>query len=985
MLRFPRAGAHPGWRFSPLLALVTAVLLLGAEASGLRAQATSAAALSGQVLDGFEDPVVNALVTLLREGSDGDVGRELSTDRQGRFTVSGLRPGRYQVRVEALGFHPRLLRGLTLRPRSHPVIGVRLREATPPVTVVDTAWATVGGGESGQWLDELEFGAPAPSRQLTEALEVVSTLDAGGGSLGLPSGFTTYQVQGVPFRGAALAPGLQSAPAALSTGSAGLVRVAPLDPSHGFGFGAGGVVEIFNASLAAGESELFAAYSWDDLWTGRFDIGEGLTPTSLWASGRTAFDLVPDSARVTVGADVHHVEVPRQALFPGGSRFQGPGLQDFETVSAFALVDWDLGGGHLVDLGVRVGSRPDAPSVAPLAYPGRESALEAQDVVVGGGLLTRVGARTSLALRAGFTRSERSGAEDWPLDAASPFLFDARSGRQGGVAPLAGDEVTRRGLFGSAALLHDVGAHRLEGGFEVLRTTHEIAPGADAGLFAGAGDPFAQGWLGWGTRLVNLGAEADFSVTDFAAFFRDTWRPAPGIELRVGGRWHSESLPVDDLTPDPTWEAVSGLTTPIPDDRADRLTGHVGLDWAPGGDSPVRISANAGATVDEVDPWILAEAISLDGSVERERVRSGTGGFAAFPDFPEAGAQSRSATALTLLPAEVDLPVTGFAALTVSADVQGWTVGASGVFRRTENLFRRTDLNRVDAPLGTTEGGLPVWGTPVQVGALVVEDPGSSRRFEGFDHVWALVQDGWSEYRGVTLFTERRATSGPRIAAWYTYSEATDNLPGLGSGRPELAMEHRLDGRDTDWSDGTSDLEVPHRVGVSAALPVPVFEGAWLRGRFRYESGRPFTPGVRDGVDLDADGVPGNEPVWIAADGLDGLPARWDCVREQRGGFVERNSCTLPDVPYLDIGVSLGLVRLGGGVVSLQVDALNVLQAFDTTVDPALFLVNPSGSLRPDGSALSPDLSLNPRLGGEIFDTRDGRMIRLGLRWGGGR
>jgi hypothetical protein len=137
-------------------------------------------------------------------------------------------------------------------------------------------------------------------------------------------------------------------------------------------------------------------------------------------------------------------------------------------------------------------------------------------------------------------------------------------------------------------------------------------------------------------------------------------------------------------------------------------------------------------------------------------------------------------------------------------------------------------------------------------------------------------------------------------------------------------------------------------------------------------------------VDLNADGIAGNDPVWIPSGGLEGLPSDWDCALDRRGAYIERNACRLPWVPYLDVGLSLGLVEFGGGTLSLEVDGFNLLEAFDTRTDEALFLVETSG-LQVDGSTLSPTLRVNPDLGRELYDTREGRMLRLGIRWGGGR
>lgn len=933
-------------------------------------------------MDGFEDPVSGAIVTLWVEGTFA--GRETLSDRRGLFAFDGIAPGRYDIRVETLGFHPRVVRGFTIRPGTRETVFVEIREGTPPITVVDTVPAGVGGPEARRWLQALELGPPSSSGELTEALTLATTMDRRMGSLGLPSGYTTFSVQGVPFRAVTVAPGIQDFNAALSAGSAGLVRVSPLGAPAFSGMGAGGQIEVFNPTLSSGTAEVSVHGSLAPLWSGRYETADGLSPSSWWVSGRTSVDVVRDSARLLVGADVHHVERPRETLFgdgPGG--LGSPGLEDSEVITAFALLDWDFGEGNRMDLGLRVGRRASAIAPFRLTYPRGRSPLDARDILLGGGGLLDVGDDLVLSLRGGFTRSERIASERWSLDPTTPLLVSLPAGTRGGVTPGAAAIGSRDGIFGSASLRLERGSHAIEGGMQVLRSTHALRPFVGSSLWAGSGDPFSDGWQGAAIGTEGATGSVDFAVTNFTIFAQDDWSPSENVRMRVGGRWQKETLPLQDVQVDGEWPLLSGLLPVTPPGTVDGVAGYVGVDWLVG-NGAARITADLGAFVDETDPWLLAEFLSSGGNVSTTRLLSDASGFAAWPDFPSSAATSRSAPVLTLIPSSLAAPLSYYATASLSTYRSGWTFGASGAFRRTENLYRRTDLNRSSTPSGTTDSGRDVFGTLVQRGALAMESPGSSRRFQSYDHVWAVLQDGWSEYVGVTVFAERRSTSGFQLSAWYTLSSTTDNLPGLGTGRWDLTTPSTVPGS-PDWSEGTSDLDVPSRLGAVLGLPLPVLAGGEIRGRFRLSSGRAFTPGVRDGVDLNADGIAGNDPLWMSVDELAGVGTDWSCVYQTSNGYVERNACRLPWVPYLDLGFSLGLFHVGGGVVRLRADVLNLLHAFDTTVDEALLLVDPGAGLTPDGTSVSPGFRLNPGFGGELFDTRDGRMIRFGLSWGGDR
>jgi len=826
---------------------------------------------------------------------------------------------------------------------------------------------------------------PVDSREVREALELVTTMEDGQAALGLPSGLTTYRVQGVPFRAVALAPGVQGRNVALTLGSAGLINADLLGRAGSFGVGAGGEVEIFNPTLGHGETEIQAAYSPTSFWTGRYDRPEGFTTSSFWGSARTAVDLVRDSVRLTVGGDFQRMERPRQPLFPGGSQLAEPGLEDDQLVNAFALLDWDLGGGSRMDFGARVGSRPTAQSRYFPAYPRQRSALEARDLSIGAGGLFQVGERGFLGIRAGFNRSERMEADDENplLGEGQPLLYSVVGGERGGVDPISAAAGQRQGVFIGVEGGLQFTRHRASIGVEVLRSGHTLDPLAGERLFVGSPDPLEPDWTGLATGFGNTRGAVDFSASTFALFLRDEWRPGNGLSVHLEGRLMRHTPPLEDLPGLEDWNSASGLQLTRPEGALTGFSGLLGLDWSPEAAEGIRFSAAAGATVDELDPWLLAEALALDGTSRLRRSLFTGPGNPAWPAFPESGGVSVDRPSVFLLPEELKLPRSLYGTVGVSGDAGPITLGVRGVFRRTERLNRRTDLNRLQGPLGTTESGREVVGQLEQTGGLVAGVPGTGRRFSGFGPAWFLLQDGWSEQASVTLSGQGELPGGASIAAWYTWSRTTDNLPGLAQGRPELAGPSTVP--EENWAEGTSDLDVPHRIAGLLSIPFPVLEGAVFRTRFHVESGRPFTPRLRDGVDLNADGVWGNDPVVIPDEGLDGIRDSWSCVTEQRGQFVERNSCRLPWVPYLNLGLSLGVVRLGGGVVSLEADVMNLLQAFDTTVDEALLLVDRGSSLQPDGTARSPVLQVNPGFGGELFDTREGRMIRIGIRWGGGR
>src|SRR5690606_30255587 len=85
-----------------------------------------------------------------------------------------------------------------------------------------------------------------------------------------------------------------------------------------------------------------------------------------------------------------------------------------------------------------------------------------------------------------------------------------------------------------------------------------------------------------------------------------------------------------------------------------------------------------------------------------------------------------------------------------------------------------------------------------------------------------------------------------------------------GASRGDVAeLMATVGGDDRDWADGRSDFDVPHRLAVGAELRLPILAGVSIAGVYRYQSGYPFTPGFRDGVDMNGDGSGRNDPAFV--------------------------------------------------------------------------------------------------------------------------
>ena len=75
------------------------VALIAPQAS-VAAQTASTSGITGTVLDPRGAPLPGANI-VVRNGATGNVAQRLNSDSQGKYSVTGLAPGKYTVQVDA--------------------------------------------------------------------------------------------------------------------------------------------------------------------------------------------------------------------------------------------------------------------------------------------------------------------------------------------------------------------------------------------------------------------------------------------------------------------------------------------------------------------------------------------------------------------------------------------------------------------------------------------------------------------------------------------------------------------------------------------------------------------------------------------------------------------------------------------------------------------------------------------------------------------
>jgi hypothetical protein len=415
-------------------------------------------------------------------------------------------------------------------------------------------------------------------------------------------------------------------------------------------------------------------------------------------------------------------------------------------------------------------------------------------------------------------------------------------------------------------------------------------------------------------------------------------------------------------------------------DRQVAVNPRAGFSWALGRDRTWVLQGGAGLFSDPDDPDLLAEAITRSVGA---RVRRGAGALGRWPTVPDSVVAPVQGETITLLGPDHRPPRTGRVSLGLGGALGRLSLRIGGVYRHTDFLPLRRDLNLFASPSARDQYGRPLYGTLVQTGGILTAQPGSNRRFTAFDAVHALDPAAASDYYGLTLGLEREVARGLSLLAHYTYSRTRDNWFGARLGLTDAAVLPFNDSAShVTWAKGVSDFDVPHRLVVGSELRLPGRGGVRLAVLYRWQSGYPFTPGFRDGVDANGDGSDRNDPAFVTdtVQGAAEVIAANDCLRSQVGRLVERNSCREPALGQLDVRLGASLGRLGGGRAEIYVDGLGLARTGGDIVDRALYLVDGTRSITTAGTVTTVPLVANPNFGKALVQRAPAATWRVGVK-----
>ena len=965
------------------------------------AQSIVTGAVSGTVLDESGSPMPSAHV-ILTEVITG-LQREQETGAGGRYDFFFLPPGEYEVFAEQLGYRPSRVRGVPVERGGATTVPIRLAPAPPPVLSVDVveyAGGTLGlqGPSSSRGFSSLELERlPERNREFAElgrfssvSLETLSVE-------GLPARLTGMVIDGIPYVGVAH-PGLADS----TFGSAAF----PFSQFAGAELLTNGVdVEyagLAGASLSGrtvrGTRDLqvrgFADWSGEALRSSDHFDPESVANTTLRGGVLITGPVIRDTAHFVLGAEVRRLETPlpkawtstgldSALLAVAGDSFAvdlagylRPRLVTADLVSAFYRFDRQIGEGNALTVRTNfAGLSVKNPHVGDSPFIGLGAKLEGVDANGVAQFTSSLSPTIGMELRVALEYSKRDYRSlDLPATvlAEGPIAF--------GDDPAFPGRFERLAFRASEAFHLRLGTHQLKVGGSALVASfdHAYAFGRGGQFVFGGINDFA-GLGGAFVQSVGPPPSARFITSEFGGFLQDTWRATPGFEMTLGFRVDAEVLPGDEVPLNDAWLERTGLINNAFDQTITKFSPRFGLRWDVGNWHRWLVHVEAGIHHGTVDPGMFAEVVTQNGA---PLVRRGIGSLGRWMETPDSAAAPVAGPSLTLPGQGFEAPRTFRTSLGVTVALDPATeLDLSGAYRHTELLPRRHDLN-LPLASGRDQFGRPVYGRLDQQGSVVGPEPGSNRRFTEFDLVSSLDADGVSDYWGFTATLERRVDGFLNLVASYTYSRTEDNLlTGGGPGGGLSPFPSGLNGR--EWSDGLSDFDVPHRVTVGAELDVSIFR---LAGFFRHQTGFPFTPGFRNGVDANGDGSFSNDPAFID-DGIPGvadLLSQWECLRTQLGRFAKKNSCRADPINTLDVRLAFRVLEMAGYGVQIVADGLNLLDSKSAALDRALYLVDASGTLVTDAATgdVTVPLIVNPSFGRPAHFLSSGRFIRVGVKIG---
>ncbi len=404
-----------------------------------------------------------------------------------------------------------------------------------------------------------------------------------------------------------------------------------------------------------------------------------------------------------------------------------------------------------------------------------------------------------------------------------------------------------------------------------------------------------------------------------ALFVQDDWRVNPNLTLNLGLRWDVFTPYYEENNQLANFDPATGRLVIADRDGASRST--IDTDWNNFGP---RLGFNYLLNEKTAIRGGYGIFYSLDrGGIDNQLTENPPGVVTEFRFGNAPGARVRISDPIPLPtpvnPNSPDLPQ-GSGLVYIPADsenteVQQWSLSVQ------RELFQRTSA--MVAYVGTRADNLSARITSAGFAGAVA------------DRLTTIMYIGESRYDALQASVRMSEWRGLSFLASYTFSEATNNTPGLFPGTPSRGntvtdADCVRPGNDCDLSldEGPADYDVPHRFTFAGTYNLPwlrdnPFLGGWaVNAVYTVQSGTPFTvysgfDGIRR-ADIVGDPFAGDptEESWFNPDAF--------AAAAGTQGTAGRNSMRGPGFRTLDLSLFKTFSFGRPGAVELRVEAFNV-------------------------------------------------------------
>lgn len=859
-------------------------LLAAAQAAG---QTTTATVL-GTVID--EQKAVLPGVTVTARNTDTGVETTSVSDPGGRYRLSNLRPGTYDLRAELSGFAVRTRSGLQLFVGQEIALDIELTVAPVAESVTVSAGAPLvetTKSEVSLVVDRAQIDAlPLAGRNFSDLTRLTPDVQSGDRMGGMQSNLSnTYLVDGVTNDRAWTG----GSRAGYSAENIREFRVITQQYAAEYGQASGGVVNVVTRSGSNRyEQRGFLFYRADAL-DARNAFATGKAPFDREQFGAFAggpiqrdrmfyfasYEGINQDESAVVSTPVQTGEYPRTT-----DQHQLFGKLDYQITSNHALVArWNedrsdiknsgVGGRSTVEYGSTSFYRNHDlySSLNSILGPTRLNELRVQYSWRPGGSIPN----TPTGPEELFASSNRGKAYSDPQDTTETRfqIVDNLSWRYTGWG---GEHDFKAGVDFSRATLDGFFCNYCDGSFTFPKDVYNAA------------DPTT-----YPTTYTQRLGSSEFVIPNniFAVFIQDSWKPRPNVTINAGVRYDYESY-ADQLT------------------DTNNISPRLAVSWDPWNAGKTVFRGGGGLFQDQItlNQWLI---IVLNVINAQEFIVLSNPGY---PDPFGGTPRPPSPANVELFDPGLDTPYAAHVTGGMKHEVlNGLAVSADYVFVRGWKQIRRRDLN-----------------APVD-GSRTRPDPTKGR-------VLIHESTGNRDHHAVLLSADRRFGRRWRFQASYTWSNTKSDSEARNS---TVLPTDQYDLR-ADW--GPADADARHNFVLTGQVALPW--GFQFAGILQMRSAYPFNP--VSGRDTNNDSRTGDRP---DVDPAGTYPTNGVTeygrfsIPVNRPGNLTRNAFRGPDFKTLDLRLSKAFT-FGGRRLELLAEAFNAANwvnygSYTTSIQSALF------------------------------------------------